>query len=460
MSYKLEWKASPNFTPGSQTQAFYGRPRSIEAGAGHWWNTPEAGARHDGIVSIFLNPARQGSAHAVLSAGRVTEMVRASDTAWCTNNANPYTYAIEVDPRIMYKWQSASAANKQLANQIFETLAEYIADKRYHNLPWYPHKRWWQTQCNPIPWGEVAARAKQIRAAKDTPPAPAYKFVPMDNPRKLIANVDLRPLDLKNNVRVGDTIKKGTEIEFATKTDYKGALWLRSKYSTANNLPYAIEMANLKEIPPPQPEWIKNLVDIVDVKLMVLNAPAVIYDLNTGKPVGAPIPQGTWVDVAKQTTVGGKVYLISKYAAANAMANGILKSALGVPAPTTPPEPEWLKNWQDIADVEMYTRMDNVQVVNLLDGKTQTTIAKKGTPVKIASATEWMGQKYLITEYSTGKKLPHGIRVLDLDANPLPPETTPIPPAKPIDDVIRENNSLLKQILALLQQVWAKLTGN
>lgn len=467
MSYKLEWRASPNFTPGSQTQAFYGQPRSIKFGAGHWWNTPEAGARHDGIVSIFLNPARQGSAHAVLSAGRVTEMVRAHDTAWTTNSANPYTYSIEVDPRIMYKWgwNNPSAANKAIGNQIFETLAEYIADKKYHNLTWYPHKKWFSTQCNPIHWNEVMTRAKQIRAAKDTPPAPAYKFVPMSTPRKLIAAVDLKPLDLKNNVRVGDTIKKGTEIEFASKTDYKGAQWLRSKYSTANNLPYAIELSNLKEVPPPQPEWIKNLVDIVDVKLMVLNAPAVIYDLNSSKPVGAPIPQGTWVDVAKQTTVGGKVYLISKYSSDNAMANGILKSALGVPAPVPEPpkpEPEWLKNWQDIADVEMYTRMDNVQVVNMLDGKTTTTIAKKGTAVKIASATEWMGQKYLITEYSTGKKLPHGIRVLDLDVNPVPPTTTPIPPdpEKPIDDVIRENNGLLKQILALLQQVWNKLTGN
>lgn len=464
MSYKLEWRASPNFTPGSQTKAVYGRPRSIEAGAGHWWNTPEAGARHDGIVSIFLNPARQAAAHAVVSAGRVTEMVRAGDTAWCTNNANPFTYAIELDPRVMYRWQSASAANKALANQIFETVAEYIADKRYHNLPWYPHKKWWSTQCNPINWNEIMTRAKQIRAAKDAPPAPAYKFVAMSNPRKLIAKVDLKPLDLKNNVRVGDTIKAGTEIEFASETDYKGAKWLRSKYSTTQNLPYAIELANLKEVPPPQPEWVKNLVDIADVKLMVLNGPAVIYDLNSGKPTGAPIPQGTWVDVAKQTTVGGKVYLISKYSSDNAMANGILKSALGVPAPTPEPpkpEPEWLKNWQDIADVEMYTRMDNVQVVNMLDGKTVSTIAKKGTAVKIASATEWMGQKYLITEYSTGKKLPHGIRLLDLDANPVPPTTTPIPPdpAKPIDDVIRENNSLLKQILALLQQVWDKITG-
>lgn len=460
MSYKLEWRASPNFTPGSQTKAFYGRPRTIEFGAGHWWNTPEAGARHDGIVGIFLNPARQGSAHAVLSAARVTEMVRASDTAWCTNNANPFTYAIEVDPRIMYKWQAGG--DKALANQIFETLAEYIADKKFHNLQWFPHKKWWSTQCNPIHWNEVMVRAKQIRAAKDAPPAPAYKFVPMDNPRKLIAAADLRPLNLQTGARVGDVIKKGTEIEFASKTTFKNVQFLRSKYSTQNNLPVAIEQSSLKEVPAPVAEWIKNLVDIADVKLMVLKDPAVIYDLNTGKITGSPIPQGTWVDVAKQTTVGGKVYLISKYSSDNAMANGILKSALGVPAEPPKPEPEWLKNWQDIADVKMYTRRDTVEVVNLLDGTTTTTIAKKGTEIEIASATEWMGQKYMITKYSTDKKLPHGIRLLDLDIKPVDPGNTPIPsdPAKPVDDVIRENNNLLKQILALLQQIWNKLTGN
>lgn len=467
MSYKLEWKPSPNFTPASQTQAFYGQPRVIKFGAGHWWNTPEAGARHDGIVSIFLNPARQGSAHAVLSAGRVTEMVRAKDTAWTTNNANPYTYSIETDPRIMYKWgwNNPSAANKALGNQIFETLAEYIADKGYHNLTWYPHKKWFSTQCNPIKWNEVMTRAKQIYAAKHAP-KPTVSWVAVDKPRKMQVIRDTYVYELPAVKAVGDVLKKGTLVDIASKTS--GGSWLRSAYSTSKKLNQGIKAVDMGEIPvePPKPEWVKNLVDIKDVKLMVLSPTAVIYDLNTLKPVGSPIPQKTWVDIAKQTTVKGKVYLISNYAADNAMPNGVLQTDLGLPAPDpvppTPSEPEWVKNWQDIADVDMYTRKADVEVVNLLDGTTTTKIAKMGEKIAIASSTEWMGQKYLITKYSTDKKLPHGIRLVDLDIKPVVPNDQPIPPdpEKPVDDLIRENNSLLKQILALLQQIWNKLTGN
>lgn len=57
MAYQKNWVGSPNYTPGAQTKAFYGRARTIDFGAGHWWNTPEAGATHDGVVSIFTSPA-------------------------------------------------------------------------------------------------------------------------------------------------------------------------------------------------------------------------------------------------------------------------------------------------------------------------------------------------------------------------------------------------------------------
>ncbi len=475
MSYKLEWNASPNFTPGSQTQAFYGRPRSLDMGAGHWWNTPEAGARHDGIVSIFKNPARQGSAHAVLSAGRVTEMVRASDTAWCTSNANPYTYAIEVDPRIMYKWTS-SGANKTLGNQIFETLCEYIADKRYHNLPWKAHNQFPvpYTQCNPIHWNEVMIRAKQIRAQKDAPPNPT-KPVPAAQKlsegiltfRAKLPLVQVWDLATNPNYKSVKTLKQGETIDCVAFIDFNNTRYYVTQYSYEKGLKVGVNRNDV-EIVRPDPEWIRNLKDITDVKLMVLAPTAVIYDLNTGKAVGSPIPQKTWIDIAKQTVVGGKTYLISKYSVDNAMPNGILKDALGLPAPDPipeppkpQPEPEWLKNWQDIADIDMYTRKADVEVVNLLDGSTTTTIPAKGEKIAIASSTEWMGQKYLITKYSTDKKLPHGIRLVDLDIKPVDPGTDPIPPDpdKPVDDLIRENNSLLKQILALLQQIWNKITG-
>lgn len=476
MSYNLEWNPSPNFTPGNQTQQYYGRPRSIDAGAGHWWNTPEAGATHDGVVSIFKNTARQASAHAVLSAGRVTEMVRPWDTAWCTNNANPYTYAIETDPRIMWKWQAGvTAAQRNLGNAIFETLAEYIADKRYHNIPWYPHNRWWSTQCNPIHWGEVNIRAQQIRAEKDRPPAPVtpewqVNFKDIADSTMLIKR-DGAPLrNLANPAEVIKTYSKGTPMHISAETRVGGHRYLLTEYARANGTGQGFDEYELENQPAPQPEWIQNLKDIADVKLMVLHVNAPIYDLNTGAQVGNPIPQGTWVDIAKTTTVGGKEYLISKYSVDNGMPNGLLKDALGIPAPAPDPnpvppkpepEPDWLKNWQDITDIDMYTRQPDVEVVNLLDGTTKTTIAEKGTKVRIASSTEWMGQKYLITEYSTGKKLPHGIRLVDLDIKPVDPNTDPLPPdpEKSVDDIIRENNSLLKQILEIVTAILNAIRG-
>lgn len=474
MAYKLEWNPSPNFTPGNQTQAYYGQPRSVKFGAGHWWNTPEAGATHDGVVSIFKNTARQASAHAVVSAGRVTEMVRDWDTAWCTNNANPYTYAIECDPRIMWRWQAGvSQAQRDLGNAIFETLAEYIADKRYHAIEWRPHNYWWQTQCNPIRWGEVMVRAQQIRAQKDAPVQAEWQRNFKDiADETLVIKRDGAPLrNLANVVEVVKTFNKGTEIHISAETRVNGNRYLLTEYARANGTGQGFDEYELEPKPAAQPEWIRNLQDIADTKLMVLAASAPIIDLNSGQPVGSPIPQGTWIDIAKLTVVGGKTYLISKYSVDNAMPNGILKDALGIPAPVPDPnpappkpapEPTWLDKWQDIADLKMYTRQDNVEVVNLLDGSTTTRIAAKGTEIEIASSTEWMGQKYLITKYSTDKKLPHGIRLVDLDIKPVDPSTDPLPadPDKSVDDIIRENNSLLKQILALLNKVWAIINPN
>jgi hypothetical protein len=161
--------------------------------------------------------------------------------------------------------------------------------------------------------------------------------------------------------------------------------------------------------------------------------------------------------------VAGKVYLISKYSSDNAMSNGILKDHVGIPVsqpdPEPEPEPEWLKNWEDIEDVVMYARGE-IEVVNLTDGSTVTTI-KKGTAVDVASATEVAGGRYFITKWATDQKAPHGIRIVDLSMNPVDEVEEPIieDPLQPVDDLIRENNSLLKQILALLQKVWNIITG-
>lgn len=485
MSYKLEWKPSPNFTPGSQTQAVYGRPRSIQFGAGHWWNLPELAGTHAGIVTMFQNPARQGSAHAVLSDGLVTEMVRAGDTAWTTSHANPFTYSIEVDPRIMWKWGWGNPIASQRAHgeRIFQTLAEYIADKRYHNMTWHPHNFWISTQCNPIRWNEVMARAKQIRAAKDapapaptpTPPASAkLTWSKLAKPLEMVATK--QPTKLWNFNQTawggfGNGVKdfnKGDRITIYGKVVNKtlGATYLLTEYSYSNKITNGFNQADLEPYAPPappQPEWIKNMKDITPIKLMVLTAQTPIVDLNNLSII-KQLGQGTWVDFTRQTTVAGKVYLISQYSADHGMPNGILKSDVGIPAPVTeePPvneKPAWLENWEDIEDVVMYTRADT-ELIDLVTGETIKMIPK-ATAVEIASATTWLEKRYMLTKWATDNKHPHGIRLDDLDLKPVDESPVPLPedPDRPVDELIRENNGLLQQILALLQKVWNIITG-
>ncbi len=453
MSYKLEWIASPNFTPGNQTAALYGRPRSLDMGAGHWWNWPRSGASHDGVVSMFRNAARQVASHAVASAGRVTEMVRPEDTAWCTSSANPYTYSIEIDPRIMFKWgyDGASAAEKQLGEQIFETVAEYIADKGYHNLVWKPHNQFVAgTECNPIVYNELMQRARQIYAAKHeapkppTPPAAANlewrEF--SEGVRKFQTNKAAKLWNFNQTAwgGFGNGVKdfaKGDLIDikgYVINHTLNGATYLLTPYSYDNRVTNGFNQADLTLFvpapppapePPVAPEWQRNIEDIEPVKLMVLVAQTPIVHLeNLGniKLLG----QGTWVDFTKKTTVAGVVYLISSYSATNGMPNGIRQTDVGVPdLPPNNEKPSWLTNWRDIENVVMYARVD-AALVNLMDGSIVKRIPR-GTPIRISSATEWLERKWLITEYSTDRKEPRGILLDDLDMKPIIPDAPTIP---------------------------------
>lgn len=367
MSYQYEIKLSPNYTPKNQVRAYYGRDRVVSLGAGHWWGDPNAGYSHDGVVNGFLNSARQVAAHDVVSAGRVTHMVDYENAAWCTSAANPYTIAIEVDPRI-YQGGATAASIRQ-------TLVEHLADNvipKYGNLEWRAHKTLvGGTDCNPLDWVGIRNDAWSLYQSRQTP------------------------------------------------------------------------------------EWQKNLRDVPAQKLTVLPAQTPIYDLRN-MAVIKYLGQGTVVDIAKETTVGGKVYLISSYSATNGMPNGIYRPDMGVPeTPPTSEKPEWLQNWKDIADQDMYTRVD-AQLVNLMDGSTIKTIARN-TVVRISSTTEWHGKKYALTQYATDNQQPNGLLIDDLDMKPqtdtpIPtkPEPTPQPSGivytryeKPIRTVATKDQTVL-----------------
>lgn len=451
MSYTLRpFKQSPNYTPNAQTSAFYGRPRIITDGAGHWWDAPERFPSFDGVVATLMNPARQASANAVVGDGVVQELVRDQDTSWATGSANPFTFSIECDPQIIYRWWAGG--DKAKANRIFETLCEYIADKRYHGVPWSPHKRWMTTGCNPIDWNDVMRRSKEIYVAKYQAQPPEWQ----KNLKKYSQTVtktiarDGAPLrNLANVVQQIKTFAKGTQIELGGETTVNGNLYYLSKYAVDNGTGQGVDEYEFVK-PDTRPEWQKNLKDIQPVKLMVLPAQTALYDLNNLSVI-KQLGQGTWIDFTKSTTVGGVEYLLSSYSATNGMPNGIKRTEVGVPADPPSEKPEWLKNWQDIEDVKMYTRADT-DLVNLEDGST-VKIIPRGTEILVASTTEWHNHKYAITQYSTEKKEGRGIRLDDLDMKPVVTDPDPVEPApeQPDITVIGENVSwLVKAVKAIL----------
>lgn len=445
--YTLEWVASPNFTPASQSKAVYGKPRTLDFGAGHWWGDPNAGYSHQGVINTFLNPARQASAHAVVSAGRVTEMVRQSDIAWATNNANPFTFAIEVDPRMHL--------GGELARQIKETLCEYIADKGFHNLQWYPHNHWKATQCNPLPWGEIMQRAKEIWQEKYAPKPvqPEWKqnLRAISGALPYIAIDDSTPLrNLGNPAEVIKNYTAGTAFEIAAETWVGGHRYLLSRYSYENGIASGFDEYELRELVPPQPaipEWQRNLVDIEPIKLMAMWPDVGVYNLNSMEVI-TTLPKGTWVDFQKKTTVKGVDYLISSYSAQNALPNGIKAELVGIPVePPVQEKPEWLEQWLDIADKDMYTR-GVAQLVDLLTGETLQAL-DPNTKVRVVSATFWHGQQYfLITEEG---QAPQGIAVVSLDDAPTEKPDQPAEPAPEQPPIIERTNWFWRIILFVIR---------
>ncbi len=445
MSYELRgFRQSPNYTPAGQVAAAYGRARTIDFGAGHWWDDQTRFPSFDGVVATLMNAARQASAHAVVGDGVVQPLVRPQDASWATGNANPFTVSIETDPQIIYMWWDGG--DKAKARRIFDTLAEYIADMGWQNLQWFPHKKWMQTGCNPIDWGSVMARAKEIWNQKyGTAPTPqppvnaSIEYVKLPAPVQYIANK--QPTKLWNFNQTdwsgfGNGVKdfnKGDQITIVGKGINKNLNreYYMTEYSFNARIPNGFSTADLDAYVAPAPvpvtpEWQKNLKDITPVKLTVLTAQTPLINLNDGSTI-KQLGQGTVIDFVKSTVVGGVEYLLSSYSATNAMPNGVRRADVGVPAqPPVNEKPEWLKNWKDIEDVFMYARADT-DLVDLEDGHTIKVI-KRGEKIEVASTTEWHGQKYAITKYSTDKQFGQGIRIDDLDMKPVG-DGTPTEPA-------------------------------
>lgn len=132
------WRGSPNYTPGSQTQAAYGVPRVVRKIIIHWivGNLASADA-------AFQSPARQASAHYGVEEDTIYQWVHEHDTAWhAGNQINAQSIGIE----------NSAAPGRPASDRTYATLAALVADicKRYGLNPFTdiePHNKYYATQC-------------------------------------------------------------------------------------------------------------------------------------------------------------------------------------------------------------------------------------------------------------------------------------------------------------------------
>lgn len=257
MAFKWEtqWN-SPNYTAAANVYATWGRPRTIEAIAIHWWGDPGNNPSYEGVVSYLCRPNGNSSAHIVATGTgrRAACLIDLDDASWATNSANPYTISIECDPRCR--------------DEDYDVVAEVIAQLRsiYGYLPLVPHRQFTSTSC---PGNYNLDRLNQIAATKEVskdddwgqvrnkeqpkPPAPKIEWVGIGAPRKMVSVRDLQVIDLDNNQPIGNVIKAGTAIDVSQKTVVNGITYLRSVYSTSKNFNYGMDIRNLQEIPVPAP---------------------------------------------------------------------------------------------------------------------------------------------------------------------------------------------------------------
>lgn len=135
------------------------------------------------------------------------------------------------------------------------------------------------------------------------------------------------------------------------------------------------------------------------------------------------------------------------------------------PEPPKPPvdtRPEYEKNFKPTLVRNMWVE-GGATVLDLTNGKTLTTVADN-EPIEIGGETSVGASQYWISKYWVDKKVySKAIPKAQLKDTPdvVEPPTPPTapPPEEQSDDWGQQNNALLKQILALLQQLVDKITS-
>ena len=421
----------------------------------------------ESAVAVFQNPSRQASSTYVVSAtkGVVYQCVSEGDTSWADGNLASNRRSITVEHH--GDWR-----NGYRNETVIQNAAQLVAWLRDRGIVTH-YKRHRDvstigTLCSAdLPVEEIWNRATEIirkANAGGTTPPPTTKadlvWSKLSKTVEYVLNKDAKLWDFNQTSWKGfgngvKSFKKGDRVIIYGKVVNKtlNATYLLTEYSYTNKITNGFNEADLTKYvapaPAPQkPEWQKNLKKIDAVKLMVLPNQTPIVNLIDSSVV-KQLGKGTYVDFVATTTVKGVEYLISNWSYENGVANGIKRADVGVPQ--TPPnseKPDWLENWYDIEDVDMYARADT-DLVNLEDGSTIKVI-ERGTKIRVASMTEWFGHKYAITQYSTEKKEGRGIRVDDLDLKPV--DDKPVTPAPEQPEITPDTNAVIAflQLLAKL----------
>lgn len=362
---------SPNYTPESQVPYVYGMARTIDGVTYHWWGDPAQQPQFGGIVSWLCRPNGNSSAHVVGEAGRIAWIIDANNAAWHAGNArgNATTVGYECNPR--------------LADGDYEIMGEfhYDMEKAYgRRLAIYVHKEWFNTSCSPIDKGRIRAIADRY-----------YQGVPAVSDqqiRALFLSILEREPDAEGMNHYRNQAASGWTID-QIRADIENSAERRS----------LLERKRREAEEAAKPEWVKNRRDYKGEKLSVIAADgARVLNLVTNALVNDTIiPKGTRVDIVQETTVGGKKYYISNYAAKKGLPYGIIADKLGVPAVEPEREkPEWLKNLKDIADVDMWTRSET-PVLRLADGVVHERLPIN-TKVRITHATHIIDSDLMVIE--------------------------------------------------------------
>lgn len=252
MSYNwLTQYNSPNYTPANRVQATWGRPRTIEAIAIHWWGDPNQNPSFEGVVNYLCRANGSSSAHLVASGtGRkVACIVNFADASWATNSANPYTISIECDPRCR--------------DEDYDVIAELIAQLRqvYGNLPLVPHKQFVATACpgnydlgrldrearNKIAkpewdWGHVENKVTTV------PVPAAIKLPKVLKFKALLDQTNVWDLNTNPNYKAVTNLKKDSIFEAFAKIDFNNATYYVTQYSYEKGLKNGVNSRDLAEV--------------------------------------------------------------------------------------------------------------------------------------------------------------------------------------------------------------------